>query len=47
MDKDVVLITGATGFIGSHVAREIVRIGKYKVVAIVRETENYKNTDEL
>ncbi len=47
MDKETVLITGATGFIGSHVTKEVVATGKYKVVAIVRETKDYKNTDEL
>jgi len=41
------LITGATGFIESHVAREVAATGKYRVVAIVRETRDYKNTAEL
>jgi len=47
MDKEIVLITGATGFVGSHVSREIVATGKYKVLAIVRHINNYKNTNAL
>ncbi len=47
MDKKAVLVTGATGFIGSHVARGLADSGKYRIVAVVRQTDHYKNTDEL
>lgn len=38
------LITGATGFIGSHVARRLAMDATLRVVAIVRKEQNYKNT---
>jgi nucleoside-diphosphate-sugar epimerase len=37
MEKRNLLITGATGFIGFHVARAFLQHGDYKVLAIVRE----------
>jgi len=47
MNRDVVLVTGATGFIGSHVSRMLANSSRYKVIAIVRGTDQYKNTGEL
>ena len=47
MKKEYVLITGATGFIGSHVTERLLSHEAYAVVAIVRKATNYKNTDRL
>lgn len=47
MDKHYVLVTGATGFIGSHVADRLVRDGRLSVIAIVREAEHYRNVEKL
>jgi len=47
MQKEYVLITGATGFIGSHVIERLLSHEEYEVVAIVRKATNYKNTDRL
>jgi len=41
------LITGATGFIGSHVAEQLLRDESWPVIAIVRGGKGYKNTDVL
>lgn len=46
MDKQYTLITGATGFIGSHVAARLL-LESYPLVAIVRKTANYKNVNNL
>src|SRR4030042_2179302 len=43
MSKEYVLITGATGFIGSHVVEKLLLDNRYHVVAIVRKIRNYKN----
>jgi dihydroflavonol-4-reductase len=47
MAKGYILITGATGFIGSHVAERLLRDGTWPVIAIVRGGRGYKNTTEL
>jgi len=40
------IITGATGFIGSHITRKLVNRGE-KVKVLVRKTSNTKNIDDL
>ena len=47
MDKEYVLITGATGFIGAQVTEKILSEGLYTVIAIVRKDNNYKNVERL
>ena len=47
MNREYVLITGATGFIGSHVADKLLSEGAYNLVAIVRRNYKYKKVDEL
>jgi len=47
MTRETVLVTGATGFIGSHVVNHLVSIGSYQVVAIVRRDKDYKNVNQL
>lgn len=44
--EDLCLLTGATGFIGSHVARRLVREG-YRVRCLVRTTSDTSVLDEL
>jgi nucleoside-diphosphate-sugar epimerase len=46
MDKKYVLITGATGFIGSRVAEQLLA-EQYSLVAIVRKQNDYKNVEDL
>ena len=46
MSKENILITGATGFIGSHVLGRLLE-ESYPVVAIVRKRSNYKNVEDL
>ena len=47
MTRETVLITGATGFIGSHVAEALLSRQQYRLIAIARKTGHYKNTDRL
>ena len=47
MRKAYTLITGATGFIGSHVAEKLLWDGSSPVIAIVRGGRGYSNTAEL
>jgi len=47
MPRTYTLITGATGFIGSHVAERLLQDGTWSVIAIVRGGGGYKNTTEL
>jgi nucleoside-diphosphate-sugar epimerase len=47
MSKDYILVTGATGFIGSYVVEELLKDNSFKIVAIVQRGINYKNVDEL
>lgn len=47
MLKAYTLITGATGFIGSHVADSLLQDVASPVIAIVRGGRGYKNTKEL
>lgn len=47
MQTAYTLITGATGFVGSHVAEKLLRDGPWPVVAIVRRLSSCKNTAEL
>lgn len=47
MKKEYILITGATGFIGSYVTDKLLSEKKYQIIAIVRETSDYKNVNEL
>ena len=43
----IVLLTGASGFIGSHIARELSREKAAVIIAPVRQTAKYKNRDFL
>ena len=47
MNKEYVLITGATGFIGSHVTEKLLSDKSYRLIAIVRKNRNYKNVNDL
>ncbi len=47
MNNEYILITGATGFIGSHVLEKLLMANKYSIVSIVRKTGNYKNVIDL
>ena len=47
MGIDCLLLTGATGFIGSHAAKKLVDVGSFQVISIVPRVHGYKNTDEL
>ena len=47
MSKEYVLITGATGFIGSHLTEKLLLENQYHLVAIVRKMRNYKNVNDL
>ena len=43
----VVLVTGASGFIGSHLIKELQTQGKYAVRGTVRSTKNEDKVKEL
>jgi len=45
--KPVVLITGVSGYLGSHVANVFLRDGSYEVRGTVRDTRNQKKIDPL
>ena len=47
MNKEYVLITGATGFIGSHLTEKLLLKPQYHIVTIVRKKRNYKNVIDL
>lgn len=47
MTEQHILITGATGFIGSNVAHKFLAEKDYRVVAMVRGNRAYKNADDL
>jgi len=47
MKKEYLLITGSTGFIGSHVAERLLSEKRYGIIAIVRKKMNYKNVNDL
>jgi nucleoside-diphosphate-sugar epimerase len=47
LEKAYTLLTGATGFIGSHVAERLLLDGTWPVVSIVRGGRGYKNTADL
>jgi len=47
MKKSNILITGATGFIGSHVAEALLNEQDYQLIVIVRDKGSYKNTDRM
>jgi nucleoside-diphosphate-sugar epimerase len=47
MNKEYVLVTGATGFIGSHVIEKLLSDQSHEVVTIIRNAKNHKNLDEL
>ena len=47
MKREHLLITGSTGFIGSHVAERLLSEKRYVIIAIVRKGINYKNVDDL
>ena len=38
-NRETVLLTGATGFIGSHIAGRLLSEGRYRIVAIVRKRD--------
>lgn len=41
------LLTGATGFIGSHVAERLLRDGQFRIIAIIRKKKNRNIVGEL
>ena len=45
--KGKVLITGITGYIGSHVCRQFLASGSYAVRGTVRDTKNPKKIDPI
>jgi nucleoside-diphosphate-sugar epimerase len=47
MTRKHILITGPTGFIGSHVAYKFLADKNYQLVAMVRRKKDYKNAGEL
>jgi len=47
MNKEYVLITGATGFIGSHVTEKLLLDKSYRLITIVRKSRKYKNVKDL
>ncbi|NLD35611.1 MAG: NAD(P)-dependent oxidoreductase [Desulfatiglans sp.] len=47
MAEKYILITGATGFIGSYVANNLLADKRYQIVAVVRGHGDYKNAKEL
>ncbi|HBA53573.1 NAD-dependent epimerase/dehydratase family protein [Syntrophorhabdus aromaticivorans] len=46
-ERETVLITGVTGFIGSHVVNEVLKNDGFQVVAPVRNAKAYKNVEVL
>jgi nucleoside-diphosphate-sugar epimerase len=44
MAKEYILLTGATGFIGAHVCRDLLRDDAYHVIAVVRRCNDMKDT---
>lgn len=46
-DKPSVLVTGATGFVGLHVVKQLIETGKYKVFATYRKKKEEKQNKEL
>ena len=47
MSEEYLLITGATGFIGSHVIEKLLSDKSYRLITIVRKSRNYKNVNDL
>jgi len=47
MKKSNILITGVTGFIGSHVAEALLSQGSYSIIAIVRKNRNEGKVEAL
>jgi nucleoside-diphosphate-sugar epimerase len=47
MNRGHLLLTGATGFIGSHLADKLLAERTWPIVAIVRRANGYKNTAHL
>lgn len=47
MNREVVLVTGATGFIGSHVVDAVLSKGAYSVIAISRADHNAEKIEAL
>lgn len=47
MAEDYVLITGATGFIGSHVTQRLIEENSHRIVAFVRKGKGQKNVEKL
>jgi nucleoside-diphosphate-sugar epimerase len=45
--KESILVTGATGFIGSHTVEALLSKVSHSIVAIVRKSRNYKNVEIL
>ncbi|MBI4845909.1 MAG: NAD(P)-dependent oxidoreductase [Candidatus Omnitrophica bacterium] len=47
MQKENILLTGATGFIGWHLVRYVLKEDRYNIIAIVRKSDNYKNSEKM
>lgn len=47
MEKTTVLVTGATGFIGSHIVRLLLELGESKVVAACNASGSTRNLEDV
>jgi nucleoside-diphosphate-sugar epimerase len=47
VDKEYTLVTGVTGFIGSHVVERLLSEDRYTVIAVVRDLKHLKNANRL
>lgn len=42
-----ILLTGGTGFLGSHLLRELVRANEYKIIILKRKTSSFKKIENV